>query len=182
MNTIKIKLNYLLLALLAGCSTASYQTDYDQSVDFSALKTYSWGESSITLKEGPNTSDIIIERVAGIVRDDLPPIVDEVLASKGLSKLKNGDADLTIKYTATGDTTNEFRRFNYAPGARAPSSNMERSGAMMMGTITISVIETKTNKVIWQGESESLITGEGGNHSRLRKIITTLIEDFPPAN
>lgn len=180
MKTIKHILCGLLLALLAGCSTASFKTDYDETVDFSTLKTYKWGESSITLKEGPNTSDIAIKSVAGMVRDDIQPIVDEEFAGKGFSQVKDGEADFTIRYSAVGDTTHEFRRYDYAPGARAPSSKMQRSGAMMMGTITISVIDNKSQKVVWTGESEAFITGDGSNNTRLKKIITTLIEDFPP--
>lgn len=171
---------FLILATLTGCSSATFKTDYEKSTDFSSLKTYSWGENSILLKKSPQASDVIINRVAQMVRDDIQPILNDEFASKGLKHVDTGEADMIMHYSAVGDTTNKFGQSNFTPGNVEGRSKMEQEGAMMIGTITLNVIATKTNEVVWSGECEAFITGDGTNNTRLKKILAELVKDFPP--
>jgi hypothetical protein len=170
----------LTLSILTACSSTTFKTDYDKSTDFSLLKTYSWGENSILLKKSPQASDVIIKRVAKMAQDDIQPILNHEFTSKGLKHVDNGEADMIIHYSAVGDTTNKFGQSNFTPGNVEGRSKMEQEGAMMIGTITLSIIAAKTNEVVWRGECAAFITGDGTNNTRLKKILAELVKDFPP--
>lgn len=180
MRLLKPFLLFITSIALAGCSTTKFTTDYDKSTDFSLLKTYKWGENSIQLKKGPQTSDVIIKRVATMVRDDVEPILNQEFANKDFRLINDGKADMTVQYSAVGDTTNEFRKSDINARNVAPGSAMQQTGAMVLGEITLNIIIPETGKVIWSGKCDAIITGDGTSNRRLKKILAELVKDFPP--
>ena len=167
-----------ILLLASACSPISTKTEFDKDTDFSQLKTYRWGESTTNMEKTGKTLDRVIEDVGTIADDNIPPAVDEELATKGYTLIKEGKPDFIIQYALKSTVEEQFRRETYVPGTTT-QSKIDQAGAMVLGKMTIYFLEPDTFKLLWRGEADAIIKADGKTRTRIIRTVKKLLDDFP---
>ena len=180
MNTLKLITTLATAVLISACSQITTTTEYDKNTDFSRLKTYKWGEGTLSVDKTGNAVDRAMEHLATMVRDEIQPLVNKKLAAKGFEHIEEGNPDFVLQYAAKGQAYDVYSRETYAPGAVSPGTTVQRGGAMMIGKLTLYVLEPGTFKLLWRGESETIIKGDDKSSMRFEKTIEKILNDFPP--
>ena len=175
------KLIYFLVAILVlnGCSQISTKSEKDQAADLSILKTYAWGDNVINVNRTGETVDRVIDNITVMVRDNLQPIVDEHLAQKGYTRIKEGEPDFIVQYSATGNVQKAHQSDMRAPVVADRPAELMRSDVIVIGNLTISMLQPGTNKVLWRGQGETLVKGDGSTTTRLKKVVAKIFQKFP---
>lgn len=181
----KIKLTLLLgiASLLTACkSTPNF--DYDNSVNFSNIKTYAWIVESKSQSDDQEyfKSDINNKRIVTAIESDLQ--------AKGLRKVSPNDANVLVNYyTAVNvkkerdiSTTHPYYWGYGRPyfGAHINLNNAQRN--YKEGALVIDFINTK-KELIWRGSSETRLTEKSTPQKRLEqvnKVVTNILVNFPP--
>lgn len=166
------------LALLLAAAPASAQTtiDYDGTVDFTAYKTYSWGQN--TSSGNPAADARIIEEIemrltaAGWKRAN--PGEGEVVVAEHAT-VKN-DVSVDTFYTGWGTG---WGWTGFGPGAGVGTTI---SQALRSGSLVVDMFDAGSKKLIWRGTAEgALSTKPEENVPKVQKIIARLFKKFPPA-
>jgi hypothetical protein len=137
----------VLLVTLAFAGT-KIKSDFDQTADFSAYKTYAWGKNLEPQRPGAN---IVLKGA-----------VDYELQTKGLREQEFDQADLIVRYQVAGDSDMNFSTMvdpTYAmiggipwPGTTVwtPGFSMPSSGRYIRkGGVVIDIFDRKQHKLIW---------------------------------
>jgi hypothetical protein len=167
-----------LMLLVSACSQISTKTEFDKGTDFSQLKTYRWGQSTTDMEKTGKTLDRIIEDVGTIANDNIPPAVNEELKAKGYTLIEEGKPDFIVQYALKSTVEEQQRRETYAPGATSTTS-IDQVGAMVLGKMTIYVVEPDSFKLLWRGEADAIIKADGKTKTRISNTIKKLMDDFP---
>lgn len=184
-----IKLSALLLvgALLSGCkSTPNY--DYDQSVNFSKIKTYAWiisDKQSVESKEFYQ-SEINQKRITRAI--------DQQLLAKGLQKVAPDNADVLVNYHTSVVTKRERDLSNTHPyywsfgsgfhhshlGFHMNLNNLERQ--YKAGALVVDFINPD-KELIWRGAKESRVQRKASpaqRQERIDNVVADIMANFPP--
>jgi len=167
--------------LLAGCSSVSVSRDYDESADFSSLKTYAWQHAVQPKTGNPRIdNDLMDERVRSAV--------DALLAQKGFVLADKENADCLVAY---------FVEYKQRIGGSSVSFGMGTGGYGRYGGVgyntsvsdydeghlTIDIIDPASGKNIWRGVGRRT-TYEGSSPKKMTKVINTsvsrILGKFPP--
>ena len=170
-------MKYLLLPFLflffSACSTLEVQSDYDDSYDFSKIKTY---RVVHYVKKGENT----------LVNDRITNAIKEVLNAKGYKDVeKNEDIIFVYHYAAkekvdvrTDYQMIGFGRYAYGGTMVATTSAYEYTE----GTIIIDALDPQSEKILFRAvgtlEVEYKKTPQE-KRAYVLKIIQKLLKDFP---
>lgn len=170
--------------MLSACAT-SVNIDYDKNINFTALKTYNVVEEPV--------------RVSGDTRINSPfmqqRVVNEIkttLTMNGFENLKQ-NAELQVKYYL--DIKQEIETQDSALSVGFGTSSYHsavgigftvpvgETSSIDMLVLTIDVVSTKTNKLLWRG-SLGYSLYEGANPETYNKLVKELVveilENFPP--
>ena len=144
---------FSLIIFLFSCSSIQVAYDYDKNVDFSKYKTYGYTEESLKLP----LNQLNLQRMIDAV--------DTAMKTKGFTESKDADiaVDLHLKtqkqVEATATTTGAgYGPYRYRWGGGMATTQVNYN-EYTDGTLFISFIDMKTNKLVWQG------TGTGRPHS-----------------
>lgn len=180
----RLRLVYLLVAIVYPMlvSGQKIKVDYDKSVEFAKLKTYSWGQL------GPEYWPLLRLNIIGAI--------DEQLAAKGLVKTDN-NADLIVTYS--GDLIGEANRAVSAPASPTysgpppsssstvwtGSSGMGRGGmtpTYPKGTLVVDLLDSRSGKIAWRGVGSVKLDMEKKRESlvRLNDLIAKMFVRYPP--
>jgi hypothetical protein len=173
--------------LITGCGTVAH-VEKDETVNFARYKTYSW-VSEKSLKER-NSNHLIDKHVK--------EAVDRELQKNGLVESKSG-AEILIDYNIMVENTvresdypvysRPFMRYYYNPITRNltrfyyPSQMMgfERSEIPYKeGTITIHMIDNKTDRLVWQGWTTDEVNSRNLTSKEINSSVRTILKKFNP--
>lgn len=185
-----MRFSFLLIILsfvVCGCSKVAVTTDYDQSVDFSLLKTYSW----LKTDKGPGDDVRVADpKVDGWVR----AAVDKILIKKGFRPVpvENDSSDFLIAWFGAIETKVKqasidhfYSTYGYGPvGAKMPEKFKEGGTIREYeeGTLVLDFLSTKTKRSIWQGRStDTLRKGMSEKEAELyiERLITQMLKTLP---
>ncbi len=173
----------LLLSLFSlfsvGCTSIKTNSSHDDSVNFSILKTYEWGDNDIQVGRLGRGADAQLEGVEAMARRDIQPIVDSELSAKGFVKDTSGNPDFVVRYVASGSVQHDIPQ-TYYPGAPPAITYSASVGTFMMGAIQIEILDPNTKKLMWQGYGETPITGDGSSNAKLTRALKKILRKFPP--
>ncbi|MCI0504588.1 MAG: DUF4136 domain-containing protein [Gammaproteobacteria bacterium] len=167
-----------IVGIITACAQISTKTELGKEADFSQLKTYSWGASNVELEKTGKTVDRIMKDAGVTVTDNIQPAVNKELAAKGYTLITEGKPDFIVQYSLKSEIAEQFRRETYAPGAVAPSST-EQAGAMVLGKMTIYILDSESFNLLWRGEAETIVKADEKTRSRITSTIEKLFSDFP---
>jgi hypothetical protein len=175
--------------LLASCASTAH-IEKDDTADFSQYKTFAWIDKD---GEGKNDkdrkNDLTEERIRQAVNAELEK-------SSGWRESKNRP-DVMLSYdvlvergtkeTSSPVYSRPFSRLVYNPYTRRyatiyyPSQFVgydrdERS--VKEGTVTISMIDTKTDKVVWQGWTTDEVNNRNLTSKEIQAAVKSIFKKF----
>lgn len=187
--------SFLVIAalMLSACGVQSY-VEKDPAVDLNDYKTYAWlNDKESKRKDGKAYKDF--------QESYLMDIVSKELERNGWQRARNSNnADVLIDYDIMVE--NDVReqresvysrpqvRYFYNPYTRRinsiyyPSQYLGENSYTVpykSGTITINVVDTRTNKLVWQGWAETDVTNKRIQKSDMDKIVRSIFKKFDVA-
>jgi len=178
----------LAAVALAGCGVSAH-VEKDTSVSLSNYRTFAWlNDHNSTRNEGKNYRNF--------EEKNLMDMVNKQLEKNGWRMVKS-NPDVLIDYDimVENDVKNQsesvysrpFVRYFYNPYTRRvnsvyyPSQYMgENSYAVpyRSGTITLNVVDTKTNNLVWQGWAETEIDSKRLQQDDMKKVVKAIFKKF----
>lgn len=172
---------------LLACSPAAH-IEKDKNVDFSRYKTYSWMDDERN-QSGKDKHNSLTE-------NNIREAVNQQLSKEGWREVKN-NPDVLIGYDLLVErTTREsnnpvysrpFSRLYYNPVMRRwgtiyyPSQFMgyERDRINVKeGTITISMVDVRTDKMVWQGWSVEEVNSNNLSKKEIQAGVRSIFRKF----
>jgi len=178
--------------LLAGCASVAH-VEKDDSVNFSNYHTYSWVET----KE--NRDDSSKTKVSDLTEQKMREAVNAEMAKMGWREVKHRpDALLSydvlversVKDDASPVYSNPYTRYLYNPYSRRwvsvyyPSQFMgydNNQRSVREGTITVSIIDAKTDKTVWQGWTTNEVNSRNLTSKEIQSGVKSIFRKFDVA-
>ena len=176
------------LFLLASCGSSAHIEKADDA-DFSQYKTFAWMDKD---GEGKNDRD----RINDITEQKVRVAVNKELEKTGWKETKHRP-DVLLSYDvlverSIRESTNPvysrpYSRVIYNPYTRRyatiyyPSQFMgyERDErAVKEGTVTITMIDTKTDKAVWQGWTTEEVNGRNLSSKEIENSVRSIFRKF----
>ncbi len=176
--------------LFTGCAGTAH-IEKDKSADFSKYKTYAWVEK-------PEEKGTPKARRNQLTEANIRNAVNEQLQKKGWSQANN-DPDVILNYELlveknqkqTQDpvysqsyTRSYFNRYTgrmntfYYPGQFMGYDNY--STTVKEGTVTITMVDNKTDKTVWQGWTTSELNNSRISGDEIDQSVKTIFRKFDP--
>ncbi|MBC7848305.1 MAG: DUF4136 domain-containing protein [Chitinophagaceae bacterium] len=175
--------------LLVACAPTAH-VEKDQDTDFSRFKTYSWMDN--VEKGGKN-------KVNSLAVTNIKNAVKEELEKEGWREVRN-NPDVLIGYDvlverSTRERNNPvysqpFSRLYYNPYTRRygtlfyPQRFMGYESDIYStreGTITVSMVDLKTDKVVWQGWSTDEVNSSNLTRKEIQSGVKSIFRKFDVA-
>ncbi|WP_295337684.1 DUF4136 domain-containing protein [Flavobacterium sp.] len=174
MKTTKI-LPFVLLLVLASCSSVRVYSDYDKQVDFTPYKSYAFHKTGIDKAE---ISDLDKKRILRAI--------DETMSTKGFTKSDN--PDLLISFFTKEREEVNVNQFNagwgygwgwgWNPFLWGGNTTVTRHTE---GTLYIDIIDAKKKELIWQGQGEGVLTKDINKKEEvIKEFVSKILEQYPP--
>lgn len=168
-----------VLILLSGCSGMRITTDFDQTYNFSNLRTYAWMEGKRSRPTDPSVDTSLLEtRVKNAV--------DAELAMKGYEAVPADQADFHVGYHAAVrskiDAYTMSNFYGYRPGWGAGYSDVHVY-EYDEGSLVLDIVDPDTNNLLWRGGAQAEVgdwdTPEK-REARIREAVARILSRFPP--
>ena len=174
--------------MLAGCASVAH-VEKDENVNFSKYNSFAWVET----KESKN--DTAKTKVSDLAERTIRQAVTEELTKAGWKESKRADVLLTydviveqsVKENNTPVYSRPFSRYYYNPYSRRwgslfyPSEFLgyDRDQRQVReGTITISLIDSRTDKTIWQGWTTDEVNSRNLTSKEIRNGVKSIFRKF----
>ncbi len=178
MKPIRLLTISILMVVAFGCSTVSYNYNYDPEVNYTALKTFSW----MTVDVQENIHTLNIKRIQ--------KEVNAQLEAKGC-KVTTDNPDFLISMHIAKEEKMDVKAWNYAYTGRAMLYGGSYVGNTQFdvyqyeeGTFILDFVGAQSRELIWRGIAQ----GEVRNYSspvkrneRLDEVVQKVLSNFPPA-
>ena len=186
MNKINLKtaiVAVLSIGLLAGCASSAH-IEKDDTVNFSKYKSFTWlhGENG----KLENQSDLVETKIRNAVSKEFEKI--------GWRESKNRpdvilDYDVLVERSSKKESdpvySQPYRRLVYNPYTRRyatiyyPSQflgydSYER--VIREGTITVTMIDAKTDKTVWQGWTTGEVNSKNLTNKEIQKAVASIFK------
>ena len=192
--TIMKKLGVLLtmVAVFASCSTLKVTSDYDGSVDFSKYKTYK-------VMHFANEEDMATKnfKINELNRKRVEKFVSEELDARGFAAAETPDVfflyavniDMETSYSAhtthmggghygyRGSYYGGYGMSGYGLGGSSYTDVQENQ--YTMGRLRVSMIDAKTEQLLWTGSARDEIKGKKNPEEKIAKVIARIMLEFP---
>ena len=158
-----------LSILVSSCAVINVDYDYDAGFDFSNLSRYSWLEMPVDF---PNDG-FSIERVT--------TAIDQQMKEKGFI-LTTGSGDFLLSLQGYKETVR--RSSQYSSGSRV-TGERPTSEQYQHGMFTLTIIDMKTDRRIWQGYAKGVVAPHLSTKDRVKKtneVVAKLLANFPPSD
>ena len=189
----KLKAFYVLLLVVGGmilnsCGTSAH-IEKDENANLKNYKTYSWMDKE-------NKEKVRNE----IAAQNLKSIVNDELQKNGFREVKN-NPDLLLSYDLLVEKSvkeqndpvysRPYSRVYYNPYTRRygsiyyPSQFLgydSYSTPVKEGTVSISMVDTKTDKTIWQGWITNELNSNQFSSKEVQKNVRSIFKKFDVAN
>lgn len=177
--------------LLAGCASVAH-VEKDKTVDLNNYQTFAWVETKASQNDTAKT------KVSDLTERMIKETVNEELAKAGWKQSSKPDVLLTydvlvekaIKEQNNPVYTQPFTRYFYNPYSRRWNSLYYPSRfagydrderEVREGTITISLIDSKSDKTIWQGWTTDEVNSRNLTSKEIRNSIRSIFRKFDVA-
>lgn len=161
--------------------------DYDRSVDFSSLTTYSWlSQEKIPIFRAVKTE--VPAEFTDVEADVfIKAKVDDQLKKKGFTKVDSETADFLVSYLAIGKLDLSATYYDAAFTGRTQYGHwrpLYNSGSdsrlQRKGTLTLDILDPETNKLIWRGSATETFDKPKDAFKKSEKAIKDMLKKFPP--
>jgi hypothetical protein len=168
------------LVLMMSCGLAAAQTfqmprtdiESDPKTDFSTFKTFRWKDSQVPA-DNP------------VVHTSVTVYVERALASKGLTKVAQGEADLWVRYyTSKDDSLKGVASQTDVPfsaGNPAGSSTQIDVRKQTSARLVLELYRSKDAVMVWKGSTTSPSIDKDRLDSEVSTAVKRLMSKYPPA-
>jgi len=175
--------------LLAGCASVAH-VERDDTVNFSNYHSYTWVEAKDSQNDSAKT------RVSDLTERKIRDAVDAELAKNGWKESKHRP-DVLISYDIAVERgikentdpiySQPFTRYVYNPYSRRwisiyyPSEFMgydRNQRSVKEGTVTVSVIDAKTEKTVWQGWTTDEVNSQNLTTKEIQNAVKSIFKKF----
>ena len=177
MKSIRLLIISSLMVVAFGCSTVTYQYDYDPEVNYTGLKTFRW--MPVSVQEDIHTLNV----------KRLQKAVNTQLEAKGC-KMTTDNPDFLISMHVTKKEKTDIEAWNYGYGGRSMMHGGYYMGTTQLdvyeyeeGTFILDFVDPKSMEMIWRGIAQ----GEVRNYSspvkryeRIDEVVQKVLSNFPP--
>jgi hypothetical protein len=180
MKSLKFLSGLVLMVFLAGCASTVH-VERDESVDFSKYDTYAWLEK---------------DDKKGLVERNVRAAVNQELSKAGWNQ-SNSRPDVLISYdvlveknlkeNSTPVYSQSYTRSYYNPYTRRwrtiyyPSQFLgyDRDAVEVReGTLTLTVIDARTDKTIWQGWTTEEVNSRNLTSKEIQQSVKSIFRKF----
>jgi hypothetical protein len=178
--------------LLAGCASVAH-VEKDDSVNFSNYHSYAWVDASDTKNDSAKT------KVSDLTERKIRDAVNTELVKAGWKESKHRP-DALISYDVLVERglkdnsdpvySQPFTRYVYNPYNRRwislyyPSQFMgydRNQRSVKEGTVTVSVIDAKTEKTVWQGWTTDEVNSQNLTSKEIQNAVKSIFRKFDVA-
>lgn len=175
--------------LLAGCASVAH-VEKDDSANFGSYHSYTWVEAR------NSKNDSAKESVSDLTERRIKDAVNAELAKSGWRESKHRP-DVLISYDVAVERgvkedanpvySQPFTRYIYNPYRRRwfsiyyPSEFMgydRNQRSVREGTVTISVIDAKTEKTVWQGWTTDEVNSRNLTSKEIQNAVKSIFKKF----
>ncbi len=177
---------FAVAGLLLSATTAMGQDvryNFDKNTDFSKLKTYKW----VALKDAAAVNDLVNKQIMDAI--------DAELATKGLTKVDDDNANLFIGYQAGVGQEKEFTSFNtgwgygagwYRGGWYGYPGGMTTgtTSTIYVGQLALDMYDSANHTLVWRGLVSKTIDQNAKpdkQQKNLAKAVRKMLKNYPPA-
>ena len=163
----------VLAVAVIGCSVALAQEvlgNFVLGTDFSKYHTYRW--ISIEGDAHPNQ----------IVDAQIKQSVDSQLASKGLTKTDNDNADLYVGYQIAVDQAKEWNGYGMGGGPRWGGMPAAGPSTIGVGTLVLDMYDSTVKQLVWTGTATKTLDPGSTPEKNLKNLdqtIEKLVKNYP---
>ncbi len=177
-----------IVFLLASCASTAH-IEKDDNTDFTQYKTYAWAEKEGSNKKGTKANDLAEQKI----RD----AVDKELERTAGWRESKSDPDVLLSYDVLVERStkqqsdpvysNPFVRTFYNPYSRRfyrvyyPSRFVGYDNYDINtreGTVTISMIDAKTEKTVWQGWATDEVNSRHMTSKEIQNSVKAIFRKF----
>lgn len=177
--------------LLAGCAGVAH-VERDKTVDLSKYHSYAWVETKEAKEDSVKT------KVSDLTERIIKQAVDAELVKSGWKESKKPDVFLTYDVLVEKGLQEQnnpvysqpYTRYFYSPYTRRwipiyyPSQFLGYDRGQQQvneGTITISMIDAKTDKTIWQGWTTDVVNSKNLTSKEIQNSVKNIFRKFDVA-
>jgi hypothetical protein len=175
--------------LLAGCASVAH-VEKDETVNFSNYHTYAWVETK------DSKDDSSKAKVSDLTERRMHEAVNAEMAKMGWKEVKHRpDALLSydvlversVKDESSPVYSNPYTRYLYNPYARRwvsvyyPSQFLgydDNQRSIREGTITLNILDAKTDKTIWQGWTTAEVNSRNLTSKEIQAGVKSIFRKF----
>ncbi len=179
---VKFLLAFIVMTTVFSCSSSLKVTnDYDKAADFSTYKTFGFYKHTT---EG-SVSELNANRIMNAIRANL--------TAKGYTE-QNSNPDMLVNAVtilkdkqAVSATTNYYgygglyRPYGYWGGGMATGYTTVNTYNYKDGSLSIDIVDNKTNKMVWQGiGNKDIDKAPKDPDATITDAVTKIMAGFPP--
>ncbi len=169
----------LLFITSVGCSSLTVNSDYDESYDMAAYKTFSW------VPEPPEkTGDARFDNP--ILHDRIRQNILRTLSSMGFQEIEKGAPDfyvchiLSFENKVDVQTMQTYHPYSWQYPYRGFQTRVKE---YKQGTLVIDIIDAKAEKLVWMGWASKRLRenpSQEESAKTIKKVVREILEQFPP--
>ncbi|MFN2458147.1 MAG: DUF4136 domain-containing protein [Chitinophagaceae bacterium] len=172
--------------IMAGCASVAH-VERDNTVNFSNYKTFDWVEAQ---------RDSTTQRISDLAEQNIKNAVNAELIKKGWRQ-SNNNPDVLLTYDVSVENTvreqnnpvytQPYTRYYYNPYTRRWNSiyypsqfaGYDRQRYQIReGTITISIVDAKTDKTVWQGWTTEALNSRNLTGKEIQQFVKSIFRKF----
>ncbi len=176
-----------VIFLLAGCASTAH-IEKDDTADFSTYKTFAWASKADAKNEHKNV-DLSAQKLKQAVSNELQKSAGWKETTNHPDVLLSYDVlvERNIKESSNPVYTRPYSRLIYNPYTRRyatlyyPSQFIgydRDERPIKEGTVTISMIDTKTDKMVWQGWSTDEVNSRNFTSKEIQSAVRSIFKKF----
>jgi len=154
--------------LLLGAALLPAQkitTDFNESLDFSAFKTYSWKKTKAA------ANDIADNRIRTSIAAQM--------SKKGFTEAESG-GDVQITYRVTSKDKKETERMPNMNRRGGHSGSTRTTHIYTQGTLLIDILDGKSKELIWRATCRDSVSDPEKFEKNLASDVEKAFKKFPP--
>ena len=177
--------------ILASCGSVAH-IEKDDTVNFNNFKTFAWVNSSETQSDSA-------QKVVSLTEQKVRKAVNAELAKQGWREVKNRpdvlmSYDLLVEKSVKEDNnpvySRPYTRYLYNPytrryvAIRYPSQFLGYQNdqyEIRQGTMTVTMVDTKTNKTVWQGWTTDEVNSKNLTTREIDNSVKSIFRKFDVA-
>ena len=163
-------LKYLFLFLLMGCSSSKVMTDFDNAINFSDFKTFSFYEDI-----GQGLNELDVNRVISALKLEMK--------QRTFQEVENPDFFINITSKISENQNRNSIGVGLGNGGFGLSGGIPIGGKKLNEEFVIEFVNAKTDQVIWEGILNSKIKEKRTPEQKelhFNEIIKKILDTYSP--